>query len=148
MTKARTITKARFPRSRQGLDLQGVTNVHLSNVHFVLRDISALLDPSWLGLVIAHFHLLSMERIERGGGEGMKGRREVVRPIIWQRTKCTFEKCTFVDLGLEGCLLPGFLFFSGIAAFLLRSLLCQSPKSTWKIQKQNSMTELLSLISL
>ena len=26
---------------------QGVTNVHLSNVHFVLRDISALLDPSW-----------------------------------------------------------------------------------------------------
>ena len=26
---------------------QGVTNVHLSNVHFVLHDISALLDPSW-----------------------------------------------------------------------------------------------------
>ena len=26
---------------------QGVTNVHLSNVHFVLRDISASLDPSW-----------------------------------------------------------------------------------------------------
>ena len=26
---------------------QGVTNVHLSTVHFVLRDISALLDPSW-----------------------------------------------------------------------------------------------------
>ena len=26
---------------------QGVTNVHLSNAHFVLRDISALLDPSW-----------------------------------------------------------------------------------------------------
>ena len=25
---------------------QGVTNVHLSNVHFVVRDISALLDPS------------------------------------------------------------------------------------------------------
>ena len=26
---------------------QEVTNAHLSNVHFVLRDISALLDPSW-----------------------------------------------------------------------------------------------------
>ena len=26
---------------------QGTTNVHLSNVHFVLREISALLDPSW-----------------------------------------------------------------------------------------------------
>ena len=25
---------------------QGGTNVHLSNVHFVLHDISALLDPS------------------------------------------------------------------------------------------------------
>ena len=24
-----------------------MTNVHLANVHFVLRDISALLDPSW-----------------------------------------------------------------------------------------------------
>ena len=26
---------------------QGVTNVHLSNVHFVLCDVSVLLDPSW-----------------------------------------------------------------------------------------------------
>ena len=26
---------------------QGMTNAHLSNVHFVLREISALLDPSW-----------------------------------------------------------------------------------------------------
>ena len=26
---------------------QGGTNVHLSNVHFVPRDISAFLDPSW-----------------------------------------------------------------------------------------------------
>ena len=26
---------------------QGVTNVHISNVHFVLRGFSALLDPSW-----------------------------------------------------------------------------------------------------
>ena len=26
----------------------------------------------------------------------MEGRREVVKDKIWQRTKCTFEKCTFV----------------------------------------------------
>ena len=37
------------------------------------------------------------KREEGGGEEGMEGRREVVlRPKIWQRTKCTFEKCTFV----------------------------------------------------
>ena len=27
--------------------LQGSTKVHLSNVYFVLRDVSALLDHSW-----------------------------------------------------------------------------------------------------
>ena len=26
---------------------QGVTNLHLSNVHFVLRDVVALFGPSW-----------------------------------------------------------------------------------------------------
>ena len=51
---------------------QGGTNVHLSNVHFVLRDISALLDS--LGLVIAHFNSFSVEAIERRGGGG-GGRR-------------------------------------------------------------------------
>ena len=35
------------PVSSGPLGCQGGTNVHLSNVHFVLRDISALLDPSW-----------------------------------------------------------------------------------------------------
>ena len=39
----------------------------ISNVHFVLRDISALLDPS-LRLVIAHFSSLSVEAVERRGG--------------------------------------------------------------------------------
>ena len=41
----------------QTLKNQGVTNVHLSNVHFVLRDISGLLDP---GLVIPHITSLSL----------------------------------------------------------------------------------------
>ena len=52
---------------------QGVTNVHLSNVHFVLREISALLDP-FLGLVIARSTSLSKEAIERMGGERRHGR--------------------------------------------------------------------------
>ena len=53
--------------------LQGITNVPLSNVCFVLRDISALLDPSW-GLVIAHFKSFSVEAIERRKGERRHGR--------------------------------------------------------------------------
>ena len=52
---------------------QGGTNVHLSNVHFVLRDISALLDRSW-GLVTAHFDSCSVEAIERRGGKRRHGR--------------------------------------------------------------------------
>ena len=53
--------------------------MHLSNVHFVLREISALLDPSWGSFVTAHFNSLSVEAIERRGGkEGMEGRREAV----------------------------------------------------------------------
>ena len=47
--------------------VQGVTNVHISNVHFVLRDISALLDG-----------------------------REVVKAKILAENEGTFEKCTFV----------------------------------------------------
>ena len=39
--------------------IQGVTNVHLSNVHFVLRDIS--------------------QQRGEGGKEGMEVRREVVK---------------------------------------------------------------------
>ena len=39
------------PRSKKGSEIatliQGVTNVHLSDVDFVLRDISALFDPYW-----------------------------------------------------------------------------------------------------
>ena len=52
--------------------------MHLSNVHFVLRDISALLDLSWGSCL----NSLSKEAIEKGGEEGMEGRREL-RPKIW-----------------------------------------------------------------
>ena len=38
--------------------IQGVTNVHLSNVHFVLRDISALLDTSWGSWLPTLIHLV------------------------------------------------------------------------------------------
>ena len=52
--------------------------MHISNVHFVLRDISTLLDPSW-GLWLATFiHLVRMP-YTGGGKEGMEGRREVVK---------------------------------------------------------------------
>ena len=60
--------------------------MHLSNVHFVLRAISALLDPS-VGLVIAHFNSRSVEAIERGGEEGMEGRREAVKGKILAENK-------------------------------------------------------------
>ena len=59
----------------------GVTNVHILNVHFALRDIS------------------SMEATERRGGKkAWKGGVRWLRPKIWQGTKCTFEKCTFCPL--------------------------------------------------
>ena len=48
--------------------------MHLSNVHFVLRDISALLDLSW-GIASAHFKSFSVEAIERRRGE-RRHRRE------------------------------------------------------------------------
>ena len=61
--------------------------MHLSNAHFVLRDISALLDPSW-GVVIAHFQSLSVEAIERRRGkEGMGGRSEAVKAKILANNK-------------------------------------------------------------
>ena len=54
----------------------------------------------FLGLVIAHFNSLSAEAIERrwgrGGKKAWKGGVRRLRPKFWQRTKCTFEKCTFV----------------------------------------------------
>ena len=52
----------------------------------------------FLGLALAHFDSLSVEAIERGG-EGKKAWKGGVRrkrPKFWQRTKCTFERCTFV----------------------------------------------------
>ena len=69
--------------------------MHLSNVHFVLRDIAALLDPSW-GLGLPTFiHLLRKQ--PRGGvKKAWKGGVRWLRPKFWLRTKCAFEKCTFV----------------------------------------------------
>ena len=61
------------------LGFQGVTNVHLSNVHFVLRDISALLDPSRGSCLPTLIHLVWKQWREEGGGEGMEGRHEVVK---------------------------------------------------------------------
>ena len=65
--------------------------MHLSNVHFVLRDISALLDPSWF-LVVADFNSLSVEALERRGEKAWKGGVRRLRPKFWQRTKCTFRR--------------------------------------------------------
>ena len=43
------------------------------------------------------FNFPSMEAIERRGGKkAWKGGVRRSRPKFWQRTKCTFEKCTFV----------------------------------------------------
>ena len=68
---------------------QEVTNVHLLNVQFVLRDIAALLDPSWCSGLPTFIHLVRKQ--ERGGGkEGMEGGVRRFRPKFWQRTKCTF----------------------------------------------------------
>ena len=52
----------------------------------------------FLGLVIAHFASLSVQAIQRRAGaeKAWKGGVRWLRPQIWQRTKCTFEKCTFV----------------------------------------------------
>ena len=70
---------------------QGVTNVHLSNVHFVFRDTSALLDPSWGSRLPTLIHLVWKQ--QRGGGgetKEWKGGERWLRPNNWQRTKCTF----------------------------------------------------------
>ena len=53
--------------------------MHLSNVHFVLRDISALLDPSWGSQMPTFIHLVWKQRRGGGGNEGVEGRREVVK---------------------------------------------------------------------
>ena len=57
----------------------------------------------FLELLIAHFHSLSAVAIERRGGERRHGREAWwFRPKIWQRTKCMFEKCTFVPSWNQG----------------------------------------------
>ena len=73
--KTTKTTKTTQPATNKELSkvVQRGINVHLSNVNFVLRDISALLDASW-GLVIAHFTSLSVEAIERRRGEKRHGR--------------------------------------------------------------------------
>ena len=51
--------------------------------------------------MIAHFNSLSAEAIERRGGKkAWKGGVRQLRPKFWQRTKYTFERCTFVPLDL------------------------------------------------
>ena len=52
--------------------------MHLSNMHFVLRDISALLDPSWGSRLPTLIHLVWEQSRGGGGEEGMEGRREAV----------------------------------------------------------------------
>ena len=74
---------------------QGGTNVHLSNAHFVLRDISALLDPSWGSWLPTLIHFV-WKHGEEGRKKAWKRGARRLRPKFWQRTKCTFEKCTFV----------------------------------------------------
>ena len=61
--------------------VQGVTNVHISNVHFVLRDIFALLEPSWGSRLPTLIHLVWNQYGGLGGGgeEGVEGGLEVVK---------------------------------------------------------------------
>ena len=81
-------------------NIQRVTNLHLSNVHFVFRDIPALRAPAWV--VIAQFNSLSVQARRGWGRRHLKGGARWLRPKIWQRTKCTFERCTFVPLEIWG----------------------------------------------
>ena len=63
--------------------LKGGRNVHLSSVHIVLRDISALVDPSWGSWLPTLIPLAWKQKRGGGGGEeGMEGRREAVEAKI------------------------------------------------------------------
>ena len=61
--------------------------MHLSNAHFVLRDISALINPSWGSWFPTLIHFVWKQWRGGGGKKGMEGRREAVKAKILAENK-------------------------------------------------------------